>query len=91
MTEKQEKESEKKLYNYLVKKYKSLVLSKVQMREELGIARSTLDLYISKNDGIPPYKKLGSSKNSRLVFPIEGVAKFLNNTVSTSYYKCCVE
>jgi predicted DNA-binding transcriptional regulator AlpA len=77
--------SEDKLREYLSKKYNSLVLNKEQMREELGIAKSTLDLYISKNEGIPPYRKLGSSKNARLVFNIADVAKFLDNTVSTVY------
>lgn len=80
-----EKTSEDNLREYLSKKYNSLVLNKEQLRAELGIAKSTLDLYISKNEGIPPYKKLGSSKNAKLVFNIADVAKFLNNTVSTAY------
>lgn len=85
MKNKKELEAEDKLYNYLVKKYNTAVLTKEQMRAELGIARSTLDLYIAKNEGIPPYKKLGNSKNSKVVFNILDVAKFLNNTVSTAY------
>jgi len=80
-----EQTSEDNLREYLSKKYNSLVLNKEQLRAELGIAKSTLDLYISKNEGIPPYKKLGSSKNAKLVFNIADVAKFLNNTVSTVY------
>lgn len=80
-----DKTSEDNLREYLSKKYNSLVLNKEQLRAELGIGKSTLDLYISKNEGIPPYKKLGSSKNAKLVFNIADVAKFLNNTVSTVY------
>ena len=75
---------EDKLYNYLLSKYKKMVISKQEMAEELGISKSTIDLYISKNEGIPPYKKLGTAKNSKLVFNILDIAKFLNNTVATN-------
>lgn len=76
--------AEDKLYKYLLNKYKKMVLTKQELGDELGIGRSTLDLYISKNEGIPPYKKLGSAKNAKVVFGILDVAKFLNNTISTN-------
>ena len=85
MREKQEQTSEEKLYEYLAKKYDTVVLSKEQLREELGVGKSTMDRYICQNVGIPPYKKLGNSKNSKVVFNILDVAKFLDNTISTSY------
>ncbi len=85
MRKRQEQTSEDKLIDYLAKKYDMAVLTKEQLRDELGIAKSTLDLYISKNEGIPPYKKLGNAKNSRVIFHIADVAKFLDNTVATTY------
>ncbi len=76
--------SEEKLYNYLAKKYDAVVLSKEQLREELGIGKSTMDRYVCQNEGIPPYKKLGTAKNAKVVFNILDVAKFLDNTIATS-------
>ena len=84
MRTKEEQTSEEKLYNYLAKKYDSVVLSKEQLREELGIGKSTMDRYVCQNVGIPPYKKLGTSKNSKVVFNILDVAKFLDNTIATN-------
>ncbi len=84
MRTKEEQTSEEKLYNYLAKKYDAVVLSKEQLREELGIGKSTMDRYVCQNVGIPPYKKLGTSKNSKVVFNILDVAKFLDNTIATN-------
>jgi hypothetical protein len=83
MKDTKESSSEDKIYEYLLKKYKTAVISKEQMRGELGIGKSTLDLYIAKNEGLPPYKKLGTAKNARVVFNLFDVAKFLDNTVAT--------
>ena len=85
MRKKQEQTSEEKLYNYLAKKYDAVVLSKEQLRDELGVGKSTMDRYICQNVGIPPFKKLGNAKNSKVVFNILDVAKFLDNTVATSF------
>ena len=84
MRTKQEQTSEEKLYNYLAKKYDSVVLSKEQLREELGVGKSTIDRYVRECYGIPPYKKLGNSKNAKVVFNILDVAKFLDNTIATN-------
>jgi predicted DNA-binding transcriptional regulator AlpA len=75
---------EEKLYKYLLNKYKKMVISKQELGDELGVGKSTIDLYISKNEGIPPYKKLGKAKNAKVVFNILEVAKFLNNTIATN-------
>ena len=79
-----EQTTEEKLYNFLHKKYKKILISKQEMADELGIGKTTMDSYVSKNEGIPPYKKLGTAKNAKVVFNIIDVAKFLNNTVATS-------
>lgn len=74
---------EDKLYKYLLSKYKKMVISKQELGDELGIGKSTIDSYIAKNEGIPPYKKLGTAKNARVIFNIVDVARFLNNTIAT--------
>lgn len=81
---KQEQSKEDKLYDYLSGKYKKAVLTKSELAIELGVGKSTVDQYISKSEGIPPYKKLGTAKNSRVVFNLFDVAKFLANTITTN-------
>jgi predicted transcriptional regulator len=76
--------TEEKLYNFLHKKYKKILISKQEMADELGVSKTTMDSYVSKNEGIPPYKKLGTAKNAKVVFNIVDVAKFLNNTIATA-------
>jgi predicted DNA-binding transcriptional regulator AlpA len=72
-----------RLYEYLLKKYKRAVISKVEMANELGISSSTLDLYIAKGTGLPNYKKLGKAKNAKVVFNLLDVADFLTKTIKT--------
>ena len=74
---------EERLYQYLIKKYGKTVISKSEMATELGISNSTLDLYIAKGTGIPPYKKLGTAKNAKVIFNILDIATFMNNTIKT--------
>lgn len=66
-------------YSYLKDKYNTSVIGKKEMAEELTIALSTLDLYISKGMGLPKFKKLGSAKNARVVFNLYDIAVFLNS------------
>ena len=77
-----EQTNQDKIFEHLSKKYDAVVLSKEQMTKELGIHKSTMDKFIAKGYGIPPYKKLGTAKNSKLVFNIIDVAKFLDITVA---------
>lgn len=72
-----------RLYEYLLKKYKRAVISKVEIASELGISSSTLDLYIAKGTGLPNYKKLGKAKNAKVVFNLFDVADFLTKTIKT--------
>ncbi|MDD3497820.1 MAG: hypothetical protein PHH92_10600 [Aliarcobacter skirrowii] len=78
-----EKQKEQ-LYKYLTQKYKRTVINKVEMAFELGISNSTLDLYIAKKIGLPNYKKLGDSKNSKVIFNLLDVADFLTQTIKTN-------
>lgn len=76
-----EKTNQEKIYEHLSKKYDAVVLSKDQMTKELGIHKSTMDKFIAQGYGIPPYKKLGTAKCSKMIFNIVDVAKFLDDTV----------
>ena len=49
------------------------------MAVELGVALSTLDLYMCKGYGVPRYKKLGNKANSRVIFTLVDVAAFLSS------------
>jgi len=66
-------------YNYLKQKYNRIVIGKKELAKELNISLSTLDLYLSKGIGLPKYKKLGTAKNSRVIFNIYDIAVFLNS------------
>lgn len=68
------------IYDYLKQKYKRATISKKELAHEMGIALSTLDLYVARGIGLPPYRKVGStSKNAKVLFTINSVARFLSD------------
>jgi predicted DNA-binding transcriptional regulator AlpA len=69
------------IYEYLKQKYKRVTIGKKEIAHELGVSASTVDLYISKGIGVPRYRKLGKSKNSKVVFNIADVAEFLTQNI----------
>ncbi len=71
------------IYEYLQVKYKRATIGKKEIATELGISPSTVDLYISKGMGIPPYRKLGTAKNAKVVFNIVDLAEYLTQTIKT--------
>ena len=71
------------IYKYLQIKYKRATIGKKEIATELGISPSTVDLYISKGMGIPPYRKLGTAKNAKVVFNIVDLAEYLTQTIKT--------
>ena len=70
---------------YLSEKYNKAALNKKEFAGEMGVSISTLDNYISKNEGIPNYIKLGNQERGKIAFPIAEVAKFLSSTIVTSH------
>lgn len=72
------------IYNDLKSKYQRSTISKRELANELNISSSTIDLYISKGYGLPPYKKLGKSKNGRVFFNLIDVANFLTQTTQVA-------
>lgn len=69
--------------NDLLSKYGKSTISKIELANEMGIGLSTLNKYLSEGIGLPEYKKVGTSKNSRVLFPIQAVAEFLADTTKT--------
>ena len=79
----QTESNREEIYDYLKSKYKRATIGKKELATELGISLSTIDLYMSKGMGIPPYRKLGTAKNARVVFTIVDVADYLTQTIKT--------
>ncbi|BAF70796.1 helix-turn-helix transcriptional regulator [Nitratiruptor sp. SB155-2] len=77
-------EKEKFIYDNLNRKYKRIVIGKRELAYELGVSVSTIDNYICRGYGIPPYKKLGTSNNAKVVFNLVDVAIFLAATIKTN-------
>ncbi len=71
----------KSIENQLLKQYRKMALSKKELAECLGLGVSTVSKLMSQGYGLPNYKKLGNSRNARVVFPISEVARFLSDTV----------
>lgn len=69
------------IYHDLHSKYKKNTISKVEMANELSIGISTISKYLADGHNIPPYIKLGESKNARVLFPLREVAAFLSRTI----------
>ena len=65
-------------YQYLLKKYNRTIIGKKELAHELAISIGTVDAYIAKGVGLPPFRKMGEAKNARVTFRIRDVAIFLN-------------
>jgi transcriptional regulator with XRE-family HTH domain len=74
----------KLILNELRERYGKASLSKRELANELGVSDSTIDLYMSRGYGVPDYKKLGTSHNSKVIFNIIDVAEFLADTTKTA-------
>ncbi len=61
----------------LFEKYGKVAITKKELCQVFGISLRTLNARISKNMDIPAYKK-GNGRNSKIMFPIAEVAKYLN-------------
>ncbi len=72
------------IYDSLLQKY-NITIGKKELSEILGTSVSFIDKAIMSGDGIPNYKKLGSSKNAKVVFNLLDVADFISNTTKTYY------
>jgi len=65
------------MYNYLVKKYNKATITKKELAIEISMSVSSIDKFIMENKNIPKYRKIGNGKNSKVLFNVLDVAKFL--------------
>lgn len=77
-------QSYKTTFDALQHKYKKLALSKSEFAKEIGMGLSTISKMMAEGMGLPNYKKIGTAKNSRVIFPLVDVAKFLSDTVEVA-------
>ena len=62
-----------------------LFINKKQYAEIVGLSIHSIDSYITRGINLPNYKKLGESKNAKVVFNLKDVAEFLaSRTVKTA-------
>lgn len=55
--------------------------TQVTKREYADIARcsiSTVDHYLGRGYGLPPYRKVGNSRNAKVLFSLRDIAEFLS-------------
>ena len=72
------------IYESLRDTYKKLGLTKQELASELGLGLSTVSKMMADGMGLPHFKKLGTAKNSRVIFPIVDVAEFLADTIKVA-------
>ena len=65
------------ILTYLLQKYDSFFITKKELAKELGVSYSSIDNFIFRKYGVPDYKKLGTSKNSKILFNLIDVAVFM--------------
>ena len=59
-------------------------LTKRELSEVLKVSVSSINNYIVKGEGIPEYIKMGTSRNSKVLFPVVNVVDYLSNTVKVA-------
>ena len=68
-------------YDYLLKKYKRVIIGKKELIHEMNISMQTLDIRIKKKINIPDFHKddsLIDAKNTQVTFHIYDVAVYLS-------------
>lgn len=60
-----------------------LFITKKQYAEITQVSLSAVDNYMANGYGIPNYKKMGNSKNSKVLFNLIDVANYLAQTIRT--------
>ncbi len=68
------------LYGELVSRGYKLFIGKREYAEIIGSSVSSIDNFIKNGYGCPNYKKLGNSKNSKVLFSLIDVANYLAGT-----------
>ena len=77
-------ENKKVIYESLLQKY-NITIGKKDLSEILEVSVSYIDKAIMRGNGIPNYKKLGSSKNAKVVFNLLDVSDYICDTTKVYY------
>ncbi len=64
--------------------YNKIGISKIELAKELGIGLSTVSKMMADGIGLPNYRKIGTAKNSRVIFPLVDVAEFISKTIKVA-------
>ena len=70
-------------FQYLVEKYNKVGMTRTTLANELEVSISTIDRLLKTGMGLPGYKRIGSGKRARIIFPVAEVAKFLEKLNDT--------
>jgi len=65
-------------------KYNKATLTKQEIADELNLSLSTISNRISQGYDLPNYRKLGTNRCDKVVFPIVDFAKYLTQTIKVS-------
>jgi len=71
------------IYKDLSTKYGE-TLTKRELSEVLKVSVSSINNYIVRGEGIPEYIKMGTSRNSKVLFPMVNVVDYLSNTIKVA-------
>ena len=83
VTQISEQNSTKNLVDHLFRLYNKVTFSRTDLAQLMDVSLSYIAKCIMKGYGIPNYKKLGHKQNSKIIFNIQDVAEFLNDTTKT--------
>ena len=83
MTQTYGQSSTQTLVEQLFKLYNKVVFSKENLADMMDVSLSYISKSIARGYGIPNYKRLGNNQNSKIIFNIQDVAEFLNDTTKT--------
>ena len=75
-----QKDSTITLVDQLFHLYNKVVFTRLDLAKMMNVSISYIAKSITRGYGIPNYKRLGPKQNSKVIFNIQDVAEFLNDT-----------
>ncbi|QSZ41207.1 hypothetical protein GJV85_03460 [Sulfurimonas aquatica] len=71
------------LVEQLFQLYQKVVFTRQDLAKLMDVSLSYVAKSIARGYGVPAYKRLGHKQNSKVIFNINDVAEFLNDTTKT--------
>lgn len=78
-------ENRERIFGALKEQY-NITVTKKELAQILSCSISSVDKCLMKGKGLPNYKRLGNSRNSKIVWNLADIADFLSQT--TKVYHC---